>query len=127
MKTFTDLIKMGWGLRAIALIAGVLACLGWSVQGAEQESVRSLTLRMLEKRREQQIRDIKPLKAFHDFQFTDRIRESQIEFEHHIVEDAGKQYKAAHYDHGNGIAAADVDGGGLIDIYFTTQLGMNQL
>jgi len=67
------------------------------------------------------------MKAFHDFQFTDRLVESQIQFEHHIVEDAGKVYKAAHYDHGNGIAVADVDGDGLPDIYFTTQLGTNQL
>ena len=51
--------------------------------------------------------------AFHDFQFTDRLAESGITFKHRIVDDAGKTYKAAHYDHGNGIAIADVDGDGL--------------
>src|SRR5262245_64811254 len=65
--------------------------------------------------------------AFHDFQFTDRLAESGITFVHHPVPDAGKTYKAAHYDHGNGLAIADVDGDGLIDIYFLNQVGGNQL
>jgi ectoine hydroxylase len=44
----------------------------------------------------------------HDFQFTDRLAESGITFRHRIVDDAGRTYKAAHYDHGNGLAIADV-------------------
>src|SRR5215831_17257847 len=48
--------------------------------------------------------------VFHDFQFTDRLAESGITFKNSIVDDAGKAYKAVHYDHGNGIAIADVDG-----------------
>ena len=67
------------------------------------------------------------LKVFHDFQLEDRTAESGITFVHQIVDDAGKTYKAAHYDHGNGIVAADVDGDGLIDVYFLNQLGGNQL
>ena len=66
-------------------------------------------------------------KVFHDFRFTDRQPESGITFVHQIVDDAGKTYKAAHYDHGNGVAAADVDGDGLTDVYFTSQLGGNEL
>ena len=64
---------------------------------------------------------------FHDFQFTDRRAESGITFQHRIVDDAGKTYKAAHYDHGNGLAIADVDGDGRSDIYFVNQVGGNQL
>ena len=62
-----------------------------------------------------------------DFRFTDREPESGITFVHQIVDDAGKTYKPAHYDHGNGVAAADVDGDGRIDLYFTSQLGRNEL
>lgn len=67
------------------------------------------------------------LKVFHDFKYTDRLPESGITFVHGIVDDAGKTYKAAHYDHGNGIAAADVDGDGKLDLYFPNQVGGSQL
>jgi hypothetical protein len=60
-------------------------------------------------------------------QFVDRREASGIDFRHRIVDDAGKTYKPAHYDHGNGVAIADVDGDGHTDIYFTTQVGANQL
>src|SRR6266705_1082321 len=63
----------------------------------------------------------------HDFRFTDRISESGITFVHRIVDDAGLYYKAVHYDHGNGVAIADVDGDGLYDIYFLNQAGPNEL
>ena len=67
------------------------------------------------------------LAAVHDFQFTDRLAESGISFKYRIVDDAGKTYKAAHYDHGTGIAIADIDGDGRSDIYFVSQVGGNQL
>jgi len=69
----------------------------------------------------------KTLAAFHGFRFENRVRASGITFVHKIVDDAGLTYKPAHYDHGNGIAAADVDGDGKIDLYFTSQLGGNEL
>jgi len=66
-------------------------------------------------------------KVVYGFQFTDRLKESGITFVHRIVDDAGVAYKPVHYDHGNGVAVADVDGDGLLDIYFTNQIGGNQL
>lgn len=63
----------------------------------------------------------------HDFRFADRIEESGITFVHHIVDDASLNYKSVHYDHGNGIAAADVDGDGLVDLYFVNQTGGSEL
>ena len=65
--------------------------------------------------------------VFHGFRFEDRLAASGITFEHRIVDDAGKYYKAVHYDHGNGLAAADVDGDGRSDLYFLSQLGGNEL
>ena len=65
--------------------------------------------------------------SFIDFRFRDRITESGIEFRNRVVEDAGITYKAVHYDHGNGIAVADVDDDGLYDVYFVNQAGANEL
>jgi enediyne biosynthesis protein E4 len=65
--------------------------------------------------------------VLHDFRFTDRREASGITFQNRVVDDAGKDYKLVHYDHGNGLCAADVDGDGLPDLYFVTQLGTNEL
>ncbi|MCH8922788.1 MAG: VCBS repeat-containing protein, partial [Planctomycetes bacterium] len=81
----------------------------------------------LQGRRELQLASVHLFKVFHDFQYTDRAPESGITFVNQIVDDAGKYHKAVHYDHGNGLAVADVDGDGLLDLYFTTQIGSNQL
>src|SRR2546430_1889463 len=83
--------------------------------------------RALEKRSKQQFDAAKDLSTFHDFGFKDGFAASKIQFQHYAVDDAGKYYKPVHYDHGNGLAVADIDGDGLLDIYFTTQLGTNRL
>jgi len=62
-----------------------------------------------------------------DFAFEDRQPESGVSFLHRIVDDAGKHYKPVHYDHGNGIAVADVDADGRLDVYIVSQLGPNGL
>ncbi len=65
--------------------------------------------------------------VFHDFRFSDETANSGITFRHKLVDDAASVYKAVHYDHGNGVAVADVDQDGLYDIYFTSQAGSNEL
>lgn len=65
--------------------------------------------------------------VFHDFRFTDTVETSGVTFKNVSVEDANKVQVAGHYDHGNGIAVADVDSDGLLDVYWTTQIGSNQL
>lgn len=78
-------------------------------------------------RKAAQLAAAKQITVFHGFQFTDRQPESGITFRHQGTDDSGVHYKAVHYDHGNGVAVADVDGDGLPDIYLVTQLGENQL
>ena len=65
--------------------------------------------------------------AYYGFGFRDRRAESGIRFESHVVDDAGKTYKKVHYDHGTGVAAADVDGDGRPDLFFASQLGSSEL
>lgn len=74
-----------------------------------------------------QIQTLWQFKVFYEFRFKDRRAESGISFQHVATDDSLRDYKAVHYDHGNGIAAADVDGDGLSDLYFVSQLGGNQL
>lgn len=78
-------------------------------------------------RKKMQLQSLNQFKVFYQFQFLDKIKESGITFVHRIGQDAGYHYKPVHYDHGNGIAAADVDGDGLCDIYFVNQVGGSEL
>ncbi len=84
-------------------------------------------VRTLELRRDLQLRSRERFEVDHDFLFEDRLTESGITFKHKVTEDNTRAMKPTHYDHGNGLAVADVDGDGLYDIYFLTQLGGNEL
>ncbi|APZ93524.1 FG-GAP-like repeat-containing protein [Fuerstiella marisgermanici] len=81
----------------------------------------------VEERRDAQFGTTDKFSVFHDFGFFDRRRESGITFRNRIVDDAGREHKPCHYDHGTGVAIADVDGDGLQDLYFVTQVGGNEL
>jgi hypothetical protein len=65
--------------------------------------------------------------AVHDFLFTDARDASGITFTQQIVDDAGRAYKADHYDHGTGVCAADVDNDGKTDLFFVSQRGSSEL
>jgi hypothetical protein len=55
--------------------------------------------------------------------FTDASRRSRITFRSGIVPDA----HSAQYDHGMGVAAADVNNDSTVDIFFVAQTGNNEL
>ncbi len=78
-------------------------------------------------RKKAQLETVNKFKVFYQFNFTDKLKESGITFQHHIVEDVGSRYRQVYYDHGDGMAVADVDGDGLHDIYFVNQVGGSQL
>jgi cytochrome oxidase Cu insertion factor (SCO1/SenC/PrrC family) len=78
-------------------------------------------------RRAEQTAASAAIAAPHDFQFTDRIGSSGITFRNVNSMDVGKFYTANHYDHGTALAVADVDGDGLLDLYFVNQAGRNTL
>ena len=117
-------------LLALFLVATALA----SLNGAASDTSRQVVypnpdvgVDSLAARKKAQLKTVTQFKVFYQFQFADRVKESGITFVNHAVEDATRHYKPVHYDHGNGIVAADVDGDGLYDIYFVNQVGGNEL
>lgn len=123
-------------LRCVALLVGVsplfLALLFAGSSAGQQAKVIAypdpdVGEDTLEGRATEQLAAATSLVAMHDFQFSDHLPESGITFVHRAVEDAARTYQAAHYDHGNGLGVADVDGDGLLDLYFVNQIGANEL
>jgi hypothetical protein len=123
-------VGAGRFVRPALLALGVAAAMPLlsRAQGAVRYVPGTLTdTAWLTRLKDAQVKAVNGLSAFHGFRFADRVADTGITFKHRIVDDAGRTYKAAHYDHGNGLAIADVDGDGRLDIYFVTQVGGNQL
>lgn len=125
--------KSGFAPRGPLLAVSVMVLVG-AIVSPPQTSVPlvrypdpDIGVNSLHAREQAQMEAAKQFDIFHDFRFEDKLEASGIKFVNHAVDDAGRTYKAVHYDHGNGIAVADVDGDGLYDIYFLSETGGNQL
>src|SRR5882672_418496 len=112
--------------RRAGLLASTLLALA-SCRSDRRDRIATIGPPWLVARAQQELELAERSPAVHDFRFTDRLEASGITFENRIVDDAGKAYKKVHYDHGTGLCAADVDGDGLPDLYFVSQLGGNEL
>jgi enediyne biosynthesis protein E4 len=88
---------------------------------------RDMGLEAIPARKKAQLESASQFKVPYDFQFRDALKESGITFVNRVTVYASSQYLPIHYDHGSGIAVADVDGDGWYDIYFVNQVGGNQL
>jgi hypothetical protein len=84
-------------------------------------------LNALSARKKHQLESTSQFKVFYQFHFTDALKQSGITFRHKAVPWATDRYLPIHYDHGTGLAVADVDEDGLYDIYFVNQIGGNEL
>jgi hypothetical protein len=115
-----------------ATLVALAAALAASTPAAGQrqgiyEPAEDPAIETMELRRHAQLETRWRFEVFHDFRFTDRWAESGITFKHRVVDDAARDYKGVHYDHGNALAAADVDGDGRTDLYFVNQVGGSEL
>ncbi|MGE3311028.1 MAG: CRTAC1 family protein [Limisphaerales bacterium] len=119
-----------------ALAVALAVAIGGASRGAEVTAApgtlnpfgqTDATLRALAENQRRQVEASVAWTTFHDFRFSDHRTASGIRFRQRPVDDGAKDYKAVHYDHGNGMAVADVDGDGRTDVYFVNQIGGNQL
>lgn len=86
-----------------------------------------LDLEWLDDLAKEQEQRLSGTEVFHDFQYKDAIESTGITFSPQIVDEQRWRLQVNHYDHGNGICVADVDGDGHYDVYFLSQAGSNEL
>lgn len=131
-KLFKNIVR-----AVVACILVVAAYVFWTRLDGKMEEAKSGGAQFitssgidpvwLASKAKEQIEEIQSTKVFHEFKFENSLVESGITFKHKINPDCGKTYKPVHYDHGNGVAVADVDNDGVLDAYFVSQVGPGEL
>jgi enediyne biosynthesis protein E4 len=119
------LLQITVGLLSVTLLILSVAAVDSTIRPRypEQDMGRDSVLA----RKKAQLEAARQFKVFHQFQFSDQLKESGITFKYRAVDDVTKHMRMGHYDHGSAVAVADVDGDGLYDIYFLNQVGGNEL
>lgn len=113
-----------WLIYAFEFSQGPRISTRQQMRHGEIEYVRyTNTPQELLERGKKQMQTADSLSVFHDFSFADMREESGITFVDRIIPLEG----AAQYDHGMGVAVADVDDDDFLDVYFLSQLGGNDL
>src|SRR5215469_13667002 len=118
---------LAWTLTGLAMFMAITTAENQETKPSLRYPTEDIGADSLASRKTAQLEAAKQFQVFHDFQFTDRLKESGITFVHRAVDDATKHMRMGHYDHGSGVAVADVDGDGLYDIFFVNQAGGNEL
>jgi enediyne biosynthesis protein E4 len=86
-----------------------------------------LNTEWLERVRDEEASVLKESRVRRDFRFESARADSEITFQPQIVDDQRWRLIVNHYDHGNSVSVADVDGDGKLDLYFVAQVGPNEL
>jgi len=76
---------------------------------------------------EKELSELQLREAVPSMRFLECVDSTGITFSPQIVDDQRHRLLVNHYDHGNSVSVADVDNDGLLDIYFTSQVGPNEL
>ena len=111
--------------RVAALAAGLLLLISAGCRTADVAP--AVVPDWMVDRRQQEVGLAAMSNTYHGFRFSDQVDSSGITFTYRAVDDAGRDYKAVHYDHGSGVCAADVDSDQRPDLFLVTQLGSSEL
>lgn len=118
---------LAWTLTGLATFLTIITAETQETKPYLRYPTEDIGADSLASRKTAQLEAARQFKVFHDFQFSDRLKESGITFVYRAVDDITKHMRMGHYDHGSGVAIADVDGDGLPDILFLNQVGGNEL